>query len=297
MIWALASNLVLFGLSVVNAAKYSSTYGGDDSYSGGSSSYSSPSGGGGDYGYATGGGNAYTGVAQAPSKYPPAMTHERNRQLTGYTLPPSAKQFQQKFEGLFDDFPGPKTKAKVYYPGRGYITMQVPVQQPDAYGKGQSYSSSSYSAPSYDDNSYSSGPSYNPAPPPPSYGGSRPSYPAGSANEDDDSPFGYMVKKGYSGSSSSSYSPSPPAYRPPSPSAYNPGPSSYQPPQPSYGGGGPSGGYNGGSGGGGGGGGGYNPSGYKPSSYPSSYPGDADSSGAYPSQDYGNGYRSRPYMR
>lgn len=105
--------VILFSsISVVIAGKY------NGGYSGGSVAAAS-SNGGGSYGYATGGDNGYTGVSASPSIYPPAMTHERNRQQTGYSAPASVKKYQEHFEGLFDDYPGPKTKAKVYYPGRG----------------------------------------------------------------------------------------------------------------------------------------------------------------------------------
>ena len=65
-------------------------------------------------------GSTSSGYASpSPSKYPPAMTHEYNRQQSGYDSPKYAKKYQEKWEGLFDDFPGPKTKQRIYYPGRG----------------------------------------------------------------------------------------------------------------------------------------------------------------------------------
>ncbi|OQV11731.1 hypothetical protein BV898_14001 [Hypsibius exemplaris] len=191
---------------------------------------------------------------------PKAMSHERDRSAS----PGRAIPKQSHFEPLFDDFPGPKTKQRIYYPGKGYVEMQVPVQQPDPYSDNKpknyqsgSYDSARYNTGQYDSAKYNTGgydsssdgysapapqrsysppaQSYNPRPAP-SY---APAAPADYRHEDDDSPFDYLAKQKGSGGSSgyggqaSSYSSAPaPPYRAPSAPAYRPPPP--PPAQPSY---------------------------------------------------------------
>lgn len=89
---------VLFGTALSTAPAYRGDQGGDDPY---------PI-------------QRYIGSKQqllGRNEGPKAMSHERDRNGPNSGGRPIAKS--SHFEPLFDDFPGPKTKQRIYYPGKG----------------------------------------------------------------------------------------------------------------------------------------------------------------------------------